>query len=77
MKCGDWIIEFGSGQGFVSGVWQNSVDVHMNSRRDFHVKKQATITAETIERMKRVVGATAYSSATASTSPTTSLKAAG
>ena len=61
MKCGDWIIEFGSGQGLVGGVWQNSVDVHRNSRLGFFVKKRATITADTIERMKRVVGATAYS----------------
>jgi len=59
--CGDWIIEFGSGQGLVGGVWQNSVDVRRNPRRGFFAKKLATITADTIERMKRVVGATAYS----------------
>ena len=61
VKCGDWIIEFGSGQGLVAGVWQNSVDVHRNPRRGFFVKKRATITAEMVERMERVVGATAYS----------------
>ena len=61
VKCGDWIIEFGSGQGLVAGVWQNSVDIHRNSRRDFVVKHKATISAEMVERMERVVGATAYS----------------
>ena len=61
VKCGDWIIEFGSGQGLVGGVWQNSVGVHRNPRRGFFVKKRATITADMVERMERVVGATAYS----------------
>ena len=54
-----------AGQGLVGSVWQNSVDVHRNPRRDFCKKfckkKVATITADTVERMKRVVGATAYS----------------
>ena len=61
VMCGDWIIEFGSGQGLVGGVWQNSVDVHRNPRLGFYPIEEATITPEMVERMKRVVGATAYS----------------